>query len=80
MYESKRFNWRGCLLYYENRSTGLSVVPEHTLPGMWRIQMPDGTLSDYLNLARAKDAAVDRGLATLNCRPPRAARQARRVA
>ena len=26
-------------------------------PGMWRVQLPGGTLSDIINLARARDAA-----------------------
>jgi hypothetical protein len=35
-----------------------TVIPDQTYPGMWRIQWPDGTVSDMVNLARAKDAAV----------------------
>jgi hypothetical protein len=34
------------------------VVPYERLPGMWRIHWPDGNISDMLNLARAKDAAI----------------------
>jgi hypothetical protein len=33
------------------------VVPDHVWPGMYRVRWADGTLSDMVNLARAKDAA-----------------------
>jgi hypothetical protein len=32
------------------------VKPDLTHPGMWRVQWPDGRLSDMTNLSRAKDA------------------------
>lgn len=35
-----------------------SVVPDAAYPGMWRVQWPDGRLSDMANLTRAKDAAA----------------------
>jgi hypothetical protein len=35
---------------------GYSVLPDKTYPGMYRIRKPDGTLSDMLNVTRAKDA------------------------
>ena len=31
------------------------IVPDMTYPGMWRIRQPDGSLSDMVNLTRAKD-------------------------
>jgi hypothetical protein len=34
----------------------LSIVPDDK-SGMWRIRLPDGTLSDMVNLTRAKEAA-----------------------
>ena len=34
------------------------VVPDAKYPNMWRIKWPDGTLSDMVNLSRAKDAAA----------------------
>ena len=36
-------------------------------PGMWRVRLPGGHLSDIANLTRAKDAAQLLALATLNC-------------
>ena len=34
------------------------LVPDAVYPGMWRVQWPDGRLSDMANLTRAKDAAA----------------------
>jgi hypothetical protein len=33
------------------------VVPDAKWPRMWRVRWPDGSLSDMVNLSRAKDAA-----------------------
>ena len=41
----------------------LSVVPDQTYPGMWRIQSKDGKLSDMTNLSRARDAATSMAMA-----------------
>jgi hypothetical protein len=35
-----------------------TIVPDETWPGMWRVRMPDGHLTDMVNLTRAKGAAV----------------------
>jgi hypothetical protein len=35
-----------------------ALVPDAVRPGMWRVRRPDGTLTDMMNLARAKDAAL----------------------
>ena len=34
------------------------VMPDTIHPSMWRVQWPDGSLSDMANLTRAKDAAA----------------------
>jgi hypothetical protein len=34
------------------------VVPYELWPQMWRVHWPDGSISDMVNLTRAKDAAV----------------------
>jgi len=44
----------------------LQIVPDATYPGMWRVQYPDGRLSDMVNKTRAKDAAKSILLAILN--------------
>ena len=46
--------WR---LYRDRRVVG-RVVPDAKWPGMWRVQLPGG-LSEMVNLARARDAALD---------------------
>lgn len=33
------------------------IVPDGKWPGMYRIHLPDGSLSDMVNVTRAKDAA-----------------------
>jgi hypothetical protein len=35
---------------------GISIVPDDRWPGMYRIRKPDGSLTDIVNLARARDA------------------------
>ena len=36
------------------------IVPNAKWPGMYRVRLPDGSLTDMLNLARAKDALLSR--------------------
>jgi len=43
-----------------------AVEPDSEWPGMWRVRLPDGDLSDMANRTRAKDAAQLLALATLN--------------
>jgi hypothetical protein len=42
-----------------------TTIPDSTWPGMWRVRMPDGRLTDMVNLTRAKDAAHALALAVL---------------
>jgi hypothetical protein len=35
---------------------------------MWRVRLPDGHVTDMVNLSRAKDAAASLALAALNRR------------
>ena len=44
-------------LYIGKRFTGITVVPDDRWPDMWRVCNGD-CLSDVVNLARAKDAAL----------------------
>src|SRR5262245_39372287 len=46
------------LYYGGSRRPLIYVVPDDRRPGMWRLAWPDGRLSNLVNLARAKDAAV----------------------
>jgi hypothetical protein len=47
--------WR---LHIGKRFTGITVIPDEKWPGMWRVQTPDGRVSDMVNLTRAKDAGL----------------------
>ena len=40
---------------------GSRIVPDPKWPGMCRVRLPDGTLSDMVSLTRAKDALAERG-------------------
>ena len=45
-------------LHYKRQGKPLAhVIPDPKWPGMYRVRGSDGTLSDLVNLARAKDAA-----------------------
>jgi len=46
-------------LYCNRRQTQVAVVRDAKYPQMWGVRWPDGTLSDMVNVARAKDAAFD---------------------
>jgi hypothetical protein len=48
---------RYCLHYGSAPRPLATIVPDAQWPGMWRIEWPDGSLSDMANLSRAKDAA-----------------------
>jgi hypothetical protein len=49
--------WKGSRLFFRGRVVA-SIVPDKQWPGMWRVQLPDGHLSDVVNRSRAKDAAL----------------------
>lgn len=53
-----QMHWKDQRLYLGNRLSGYSVVPDEQHPTLWRVRRPDGSLSDMVNLSRAKDAAV----------------------
>ena len=43
-----------------------AIEPDREWPGMLRVRMPGGHLTDMLNLPRAKDAAASLALGVLN--------------
>jgi hypothetical protein len=47
-----------CLHYGSAQSPIVVVVPDGRWPGMYRVAWPNGQLSDFVNLSRAKDAAA----------------------
>jgi hypothetical protein len=46
------------LLYGTNRAPLATIVPDGTYRTLSRIRWPDGSLSNKVNVARAKDAAI----------------------
>jgi hypothetical protein len=54
----------------------LRVVPDATWPGMWRVEISDGRLSDMANWTRIRDAAMSIALAELNLEVKETARVA----
>ena len=70
MYDRQDLIWDGRQLrLFSSRGRVLaSIEPDQTWPGMWRVRLPDGNLTDMVNLSRAKDAAVSLALGALNHR------------
>jgi hypothetical protein len=64
-YKSRDLSWCGNDLRCAGK-TVVSIVPDQTYAGMWRVAHPDGRLSDMVNRTRAKDAAVTIALGILN--------------
>jgi hypothetical protein len=66
-----RLTWRResgllCLYYRLHHGAIVTVEPDRTYPGLFRVRLPDGDLSEILNLSRAKDAAIAAVLHHLN--------------
>ena len=62
---SQRLTWVGDELVY-GRKTLLRIERDGVYPEMWRVRLPDGSLTDMVNRTRAKDAAVSIALHLLN--------------
>src|SRR5262245_14181364 len=54
---SQRLTWVGNELVY-GRRTLLRIERDAVYPEMWRVRLPDGSLTDMVNRTRAKDAAL----------------------
>jgi hypothetical protein len=54
---SRDATWKGRQLFL-GRKLLATIVPDNDWPGLWRVHLPDGHVSDMVNLTRAKDAAV----------------------
>jgi hypothetical protein len=66
-----RLTWRKegehfFLYHRSSRRPLVGVVPDPKYPGMFRVQYPNGELSAFANLTRAKDAAAVFALRGLN--------------
>ena len=70
MYDRQDLKWDGNQLrLFSSRGRVLaSIEPDQTWPGMWRVRLPDGNLTDIVNLSRAEDAAASLALGILNHR------------
>jgi len=68
IYVSKELVWDGRILRLGSKRgrARATIEPDAEWPGMFRVLMPDGHLSDMVNLSRAKDAALSLALAVLN--------------
>jgi hypothetical protein len=49
--------WRGHVLCFRHRKMA-EINQDEKYPGMWRVRLPSGHISDIVNLSRAKDAAA----------------------
>jgi hypothetical protein len=49
--------WKGRGLYL-GRKLLATVVPDRDWPGLWHVSLPNGHVTDMVNLSRAKDAAI----------------------
>jgi hypothetical protein len=68
MYGRSNLAWDGLTLRLGTKQGRklIEIVPDPDWPKMFRIQRPDGTLTDMVNLTRAKDAAISHALMQLN--------------
>ena len=73
MYGHQDLHWKDSRLYLGSCATGNSITPDTKYPSMWRVRYPDGSLSDIVNLTRARDGARCLALAVLNTRETRVA-------
>jgi hypothetical protein len=71
VYSNQLLTWRGNLLHL-GRCKLAEIVQDDRYPTMWRVRRADGTLSDMLNLTRARDAARGMALGILNGQERRA--------
>ena len=55
IYATNELAWKGDRL--QGGGLHVDLVPDSKWPGMWRVKRQDGTFSDMVNRARARDAA-----------------------
>jgi hypothetical protein len=55
----QRLQWKGDALHLDGKGRAVvRIVPDYDYPGIWRIELPDGWLTDMVNRTRVKDAAL----------------------
>ena len=62
----RRLKTRGATRGASKGGVLASIEPDTDWPGMWRVRLPDGRLTDMVNLSRAKDAALSLATMALN--------------
>jgi len=65
VYGSHLLTWQGNSLHLGQRKL-TEIVQDDRHPSMWRVRRSDGSLSDMLNVTRARDAARSMALGILN--------------
>jgi hypothetical protein len=68
-YSSRDLTWKDDGLYLGGKGKPVvTIVPDEKYPSMWRVELPDGRLTDMVNRTRTKDAAQSIALSILNGR------------
>lgn len=65
--KTKDLTWQGNVLYYGRRKLS-EIRRDPDWPRIWRVVEADGSLSDMVNISRAKDAAMARASRILETR------------
>jgi hypothetical protein len=74
VYPSKRLQWKDDARHLDGKGRAIvRIVPDATYAGMWRVELPDGQLSDMANRTWAKDAALTIACRLLNQQDDKAA-------
>ena len=73
IYGHQDINWDGYRLRLSTGRLLATVEPDPNWAGMYRARLPNGHLTDMVNLARAKDAAISLALSDLNNKPDKEA-------
>jgi len=66
MMDRHDLKWGGLQLRLRSGRLLATIEPDTRWTGMYRVRLDDGSLTDMVNLSRAKDAAIVRVLANLN--------------
>ena len=66
VYSRHDLQWKGRELRLNTGRLLGTIEPDSEWAGMFRVRLPDGWLSDMVNLTRAKDAAISLSLGRLN--------------
>jgi hypothetical protein len=73
IYGLQDIRWEGHRLRLSTRRLLATVEPDSHWAGVYRVRLPNGHLTDMVNLTRAKDAAIVLALTNLNNKPDREA-------